>query len=249
MPVQTFSTPDTLNPNNLNPKNLNHDAVLTLEGHGLISGLPVKVSIQKSKPGEGICFQLEDGTVIPARLETVVNTNRGVTLAYPNGKYLSIVEHFLCACSLLGLTDLRVMVEGAPELPILDGSASVWYEALLAHFGNNPAKIQPQVELPQAVFVRISDSVCLYALPADHLKITYAVDFPHPDLKQSFGHWDSLADGPEAFLSARTFGMLRDLPILQAQGLAKGVSLENTLGLTDEGEYTTSLRMEDEPLN
>ncbi|MEZ4574645.1 MAG: UDP-3-O-acyl-N-acetylglucosamine deacetylase [Vampirovibrionales bacterium] len=41
---------------------------------------------------------------------------------------------------------------------------------------------------------------------------------------------------------------VRELPALQAQGLAKGVSLDNTLGLTDEGGYTAELRLPDEPL-
>ena len=51
-----------------------------------------------------------------------------------------------------------------------------------------------------------------------------------------------------AIAPARTFGFVRELPALQAQGLAKGVSLDNTLGLTDEGGYTAELRLPDEPL-
>ena len=47
-------------------------------------------------------------------------------------------------------------------------------------------------------------------------------------------------------VEARTFGYLKDLERFQAAGYSKGVTIENTVGLTDNG-YTTSLRSEFEP--
>lgn len=222
---------------------------LDVAGNGLITGLPVSVTLRPAEPGQGIVFMLPEHTPIPARLEAVVNTNRGVTLAHPSGKFLSIVEHFLCACSLAGIQDAVVEVTGAPELPILDGSAAVWLEALQRVQGQ---VFQPQpketLTLSQALYHRHNDDVVVYALPSDRFQITYALDFPHPDLSTAWTRWDSLTDGAASFAPARTFGLLRELPVLQAQGLAKGVSLENTLGLTDDGGYTTPLRFEEEPL-
>lgn len=228
-----------------NPKTLK--SALDVAGQGLITGLPVTVNIHPAPAGQGIVFLMEGETPIPARLEAVVNTNRGVTLAHPSQKFLSIVEHFLCACSLSGIQDALVHVEGAPELPILDGSANVWLEALQRVQGEafNP---KPSLNLAQAVFHRHNDDVCIYAIPSDRFQITYALDFPHPALSQAWTRWDSQADGVETFAPARTFGLLRELPALQAQGLAKGVSLENTLGLMDDGGFTSPLRFDEEPL-
>ncbi len=221
---------------------------LHVEGTGLITGLPVQVTIRQGQPGDGILFEVGDDIEIPALLETVVNADRGVTLGHPSGKTLSIVEHFLCACSLLGLSNLRVTVQGAPELPLLDGSAAPWVDVMANHFKRPPSKLVPDMTLPQAVFYEHNEKTRLYALPASHFKITYSVDFPHPGLENAFEHWDSLAETTEQIAPARTFGFVRELPILQAQGLAKGVSLENTLGLTDEGGYTTPLRLNNEPV-
>ncbi|MEB3286532.1 MAG: UDP-3-O-acyl-N-acetylglucosamine deacetylase [Vampirovibrionales bacterium] len=229
---------------------------LTLKGNGLITGLPVTVTIEPGKANQGVVFYVQQkpdaespATIaIPARLESVVNTERGVTLASPTGQTLSIVEHFLCAVALCGHCDLNVYVQGASELPLMDGSAKVWHEALVSHFGAKLHCSQADLELTQAVFFRLDDSVCVYALPASHYQVTYAVDYEHPDLKNQWIRWDSKEDKIEDILKARTYGYLRELPLLQARGLAKGVTLENTLGLTDEGGYTSALRIEREPL-
>ena len=46
---------------------------------------------------------------------------------------------------------------------------------------------------------------------------------------------------------ARTFGYLKDLERFQEAGLALGVSIDNTVGLTETG-YTTELRSKFEPI-
>lgn len=216
-----------------------------VSGNGLITNLPVTVSIESAPEGHGIVFW-RDGEPIPARLESIVNTNRGVTLASANGKTLSIVEHFLCACAAADLTNLKITVDGAPELPLMDGSAQDWIDALKPL--SEQKQVASDIDLPMAVFHRLDDLSCVYAIPANHLKITYAVDYPHPKLEKRFVRWDSKIDCLSQILSARTYGFVKELPLLQAQGLAMGVTPENTVGLTEEGEYLSDLRIEDEPL-
>ncbi len=221
----------------------------TIEGTGLVTGLPVKTTISKGQPGQGVLFHidgLDSGVTIPARLEAIVNTQRGVTLGHPSGKYLCIVEHFLAGCAMSGHSDLNVVVEGAPELPVLDGSAAQWKEPLHKHFGNTVS--QPLWNLKEAVFYRHNDMTCVYAVPAESFKASYAVNFNHPGLQNRWVSWNLQEDGVEALAQARTFGYVRELPALQEQGLAKGVTEDNTLGLTDEGGYTRPLRFDDEPV-
>jgi len=218
---------------------------IQVSGNGLLTNLPVNVTIEAAPEGHGIVFW-RDGEPIPARLESIVDTNRGVTLASAGGKTLSIVEHFLCACAASDLTNLKVTVEGAPEMPLMDGSAQDWVDALqpLASTKN----LACDIDLPMAVFERLDDMSCVYAIPANHLKITYAVDYPHPKLEKRFVRWDSKIDCLSQILHARTYGFVKELPFLQAQGMAMGVTPENTVGLTEDGEYLSDLRMDDEPL-
>lgn len=225
-------------------------ALLSITGQGLITGEPVSVEIERLPEGSGIVFEV-DQVVIPAQPEYVINADRGVTLG-KDGKHLSIVEHFLSACAMTRTTDLKVRVSGAPELPILDGSAQEWVHFLNQSLGNSPSTLaSDSLTLKQPVYYQDPKRpwIQLVALPASTLQITYLVDFPHPDLNRRWFTWrEEDGDLTETIAPARTFGRLSDLPMLQAQGLARGVTLENTLGLTDDGGYTSPLRMPDEPI-
>ena len=55
--------------------------VFTLQSLGLITGEMVEARVEAAPAGHGIVFTWEDGGSIPARLEAVVHTDRGVTLA------------------------------------------------------------------------------------------------------------------------------------------------------------------------
>ncbi len=224
--------------------------LLKLSGNGLITGKPVSVSISPAPPGQGIRFQME-GVWIPAHPDFVINAERGVTLGL-EGQTLSIVEHFLSACSMTNHLDLDVQVEGAPELPLLDGSALKWAEALMTQLGRSAAASHQPVGIlahPVTYSDPIHPGIHLMAIPADTCRITYLTEFPHPDLRQRWFTWEREGDNALTELApARTFGFLSELPALQSKGLALGVTLENTLGLIEDGTYTCELRMPDEPL-
>lgn len=217
-----------------------------IAGIGVITGKPVEVDILPAEPGHGIVFYIDGKSPIPASLQFVAHLDRGVTLANREGKTLSIVEHFLCAAALAGLTDLKVSVTGAPEMPILDGSAQDWLKLFARHF--EILRPKPTHELPAAVFYRHSSDIVLYAVPDTHFKITYSVDFNHPDLNCRWVRWDSQTDNPALISTACTFGYISELPALQARGFALGASLENSLGLVEAGGYSRSLRHDDEPI-
>lgn len=224
----------------------------SVTGTGLITGLPVTATVALAEPGTGIRFEVArpDGNTvtIPATLDAVVQTDRGVTLAHPSGQTLSIVEHFLSACAMAGHSDLVVTVSGGPELPLLDGSAQEWLAHLDQHFGRK--RLLPDLTWGESGLTHDhGNDIRVYALPAEHLVVTYALDYPeHPDLVHRWVRWDSQEDGVDLLAQARTWGFVKELPLLQAQGLAKGVSTDNTLGLTEDGSYTSPLRFADEPV-
>lgn len=217
-------------------------------GHGLITNQPVTVQVMPGEPGSGVVFWA-NGAQIPASPQAVVSTDRGVTLASPTGQALSIVEHFLSAVAMLGLSDLEVHVTGAPEMPLLDGSALEWVEALRPLAKNLSEKTEITLKQPVLFAPKDNPQLSLWAIPAETLKITYLVDFPHPALQNRWVSWSpSQGDWLTEIAPARTFGFVSELPLLQARGLAMGVTAQNTLGLTDDGGFTSDLRMPDEAL-
>lgn len=225
-------------------------AVDILTGTGLITGQSSTVRVSTLPPGSGIQFVVDD-VIIPAAASTVINADRGIILG-TQGKTLSIVEHFLAACAMVNLTDLRVEVSGAPELPILDGSAKPWADFLIERFGPPETRsIQQSWRLNQLVSYQDPNhaEIQLLALPSETLQISYLVNFPHPDLDHRWLTWYATKGNLlEDIAPARTFGMVSELPALQARGLGLGVTPQNTLGLTDDGGYTSELRFPDEPI-
>ena len=102
-----------------------------IEGVGLHTGNKVKMNLVPAKTGFGIRFKrvdLPDAPMFKADVDYVVDTSRGTTLEH-NGARVSTVEHIMAALAGLGIDNVIVEVDG-PEIPIMDGSAYPFIEAI-----------------------------------------------------------------------------------------------------------------------
>lgn len=216
---------------------------LTLEGVGLHTGLAARVRIQGAPPGSGVVFSRSDRpeTSIPATLEAVRETRRGVTLG--DGVTVATVEHLLSAAAGLGIDNLRVDLEG-PELPALDGSAAGFVSAL-EEAGIAEQEVPARViELGEAV-VTLGEGRAA-TRRAEGFRVTYTVDLPPP-----LGRQVASAEIPNAYRTAiapaRTWGFIDEAPALLRQGLARGAGPDNVLVIGPDG-YLTPPRFPDEPV-
>lgn len=219
---------------------------IKLNGAGLMFAAPVEVEIQPSDK-KGIRFHIADG-IVEADCANVVSTEHCVILAdIKNGasRKIALVEHFMAACAISGIDALDVYFNSQGfEMPIFDGSAKIWVEEFnKAGFTGEKESIK-KLEKP-LFFNKNNSSIVLVPAGDDKTTITYAVNFNHPDLRN---RWVSLIQDKNMseIVEARTFGYLKDLERFQAAGYSKGVTIENTVGLTEDG-YTTGLRSEFEP--
>jgi len=132
----------------------------------------------------------------------------------------------------LGIDNARVELDG-PEVPIMDGSAAPFI-FLLRSSGIREQKspkrflvIKRPLEIHEA-----GRSVRIH--PSKELKISYAIDFNHPLLRdQTFELRFSGKDFIKEISRARTFGFLRDIQTLRENGLALGGSLDNAIVIDD----------------
>ena len=219
---------------------------IKLSGNGLMSNIESTFEIKPSE-AKGIRFHFKDGAVINANVNSVVATDHCVVLADveagANHK-IALVEHFMAACAITGIDALDVYVESLGfETPIFDGSAKVWVEEFnKTGYRGEEESVKPLDKT--VVFQAGKSSVVL--IPSDKTTITYSVNFNHPELKN---RWVTMEPDKNLneIIEARTFGYLKDLETYQKMGFSKGVTIENTVGLTDDG-YTTELRSEYEPI-
>lgn len=231
-------------------------AQITQTGVGLHSGVSTQVRILPAEAGSGRYFvrvDLPDLPIIPAQVAAVSHT----VLSTQLGKgevYVRTVEHLLAALSGMGVDNARIEIDG-PEVPLLDGSASVW-TANITQVGlvSQPVNNQVTLAITEPIWVYQGDAfVC--ALPAPETRFSYGIDFDLPAIGNQWHSWSLTAELEKASASfaaeiapARTFGLLHQIEHLQKTGLIKGGSLDNALICGSEGWLNPPLRFANEPV-
>lgn len=218
----------------------------SFNGVGLHTGRHCTVALKPAPRDTGVIFQrIDRPMLIKANVGTVTDTAFATTLGNGTIK-IKTVEHLLAALSGLGIDNIIIEVEG-PEIPIMDGSSADLVELILKAGIAKQGKKRPYMKIIKPLCIK--DGVSEIAIfPYDGLKITFNIHFDHHLLgEQSL----SIDLNEEIFRKeiapARTFGFLKDLEYMMANGLAKGGSLSNALVLGDKGIMNASgLRFKDE---
>lgn len=217
------------------------------QGAGLMFAAPVELEIKPSDK-KGIRFHIND-SIITADVDNVVSTEHCVIVAdIQNGakNKIALIEHFMAACAICEIDALDVYFSSLGfEMPIFDGSAKFWVEKFkeIGVEGN----IESVKKLNETVVFHKNNSSIILSPSQENTTITYCVNFRHPDLRYRWANLNQETNLNE-IIEARTFGYLSDLEKFQAMGYSKGVTIENTVGLKDDGTYTTDLRSEFEPV-
>jgi UDP-3-O-[3-hydroxymyristoyl] N-acetylglucosamine deacetylase len=217
-------------------------------GIGLHTGEKVDIQIHPAPLNTGRYFvrtDLAGGSVtIPARIEFLSQTVLSTELNC-SGATVRTVEHLLAALGGLGVDNARIEING-PEVPLLDGSAQEWVQAIVQAGWVTQSNERPKVVLEHPVIVQQGDAFVM-AVPADCPKFTYGIDFPHPAIGQQWRTTD-LEEFATAIAPARTFGFAEAVEKLRASGLIKGGSLDNALVCGKQGWINPPLRYPDEPV-
>lgn len=223
-------------------------------GTGLHSGKSATVEISPSSAGKGRFFDLRP-TLIPASIDFVKNTALCTTLAR-DGYSVGTVEHLLSALEACGVDNCQVVTDGSVEVPILDGSAKEWVEAIeeagledaVDQFGNKHEKMAPFVNEP--LYIQNNDSF-LAALPCPSIHISYGINF---EQVPAIGcQWFVSSSMDKSFYAnqiapSRTFCIYEQVEKMQKMGLARGGSIQNAIVCSSsKGWLNPPLRFEDEP--
>jgi UDP-3-O-[3-hydroxymyristoyl] N-acetylglucosamine deacetylase len=220
---------------------------LELTGIGLHSGHQTTVKIYPAAAGTGRVFvrtDLTDSPMVPAVVESVHTTTLSTELQVGTAS-IRTVEHLLASLTALGVQDARIEIDGL-EVPLLDGSAKLWVEAIQkAGLAGEMAIGSPVTE---AIWIHQGDQF-VAAIPSPELRFTYGIDF---DLKPIGNQWFSWQPNRESFADAvapaRTFGLAHQIEQLQQAGLIKGGSLDNALVCDQDRWLNPPLRFADEPV-
>jgi UDP-3-O-[3-hydroxymyristoyl] N-acetylglucosamine deacetylase len=218
-------------------------------GVGLHQGLPATLHILPAAPQTGRYFvrvDLPDAPVISADLAAVSPTRLSTELrAGPAA--VRTVEHLLAALSGMGIDNARIEIDG-PEVPLLDGSAQLWVEAIAAVGVVSQNAERSEWQLAEPVWLQQGDAF-VAALPAPDLRFTYGIDFALPAIGNQWYSWSPSQESfATAVAPARTFGLAHQVEALRQQGLIQGGSLDNALVCDETGWLNPPLRFSNEPV-
>jgi len=225
---------------------------VAVSGIGVHSGLPVTLTLHPADDDSGIVFQriARDGSIereIRADVRAVTATEFATVLGDAKGPLCSTAEHLLAALRGLYVDNVVVEIDG-PEVPIMDGSAAAFVDAIDQAGLTARALPRRYIEVIKPVSVG-KDGAYGELRPYQHgFRVEAESDFDHPLIGQQAL---SLDIEPDTFrreiARARTFGFMRDVAKLWSAGYALGASFENTLVVSEDRVLNSDgLRFADE---
>lgn len=207
---------------------------VSCHGVGLHSGSDIKMELLPAPEGTGIVFIRGDlGNVrILANADYLIPTHLSTSLGRGDVT-IRTVEHLLAAISALDIHNIIIRLDG-PEVPALDGSAAPFVSLLLEAGVIYQGKVKPCIEFLKPVVVS-SMGKYIAIHPSPTFDISYKIHFDHPVVStQNYFYRHNRETFIEEIAPARTFGFLKDIPLLQAQGHALGGSLENAIVIGED---------------
>ncbi len=207
----------------------------SVSGKGLHTGLNITATFLPAPENHGYKFQridLENQPIIDALAENVVETTRGTVIASGDAR-VSTIEHSMAALYASGIDNCLIQVN-APEMPILDGSASVYIENI-----NSVGLAEQKADkdfyiVKQRVEVHDdSTGASLTLLPDEEFSIDTMVNFNSPILNNQYASLEHIQDFGKEIASSRTFVFVREIEQLLKGNLIKGGDLENAIVIYD----------------
>lgn len=207
----------------------------TVQGIGIHSGNPCTLSFRPAPPDTGIYFiraDLPGAPSLKVSARHVEATSLQTTIGSDRFS-VATIEHCLSALSALRIDNLFIELDG-PEIPIGDGSARDFCEALLAVGMVEQDQPRKYCYITEPIYFSEGDKHA-YMVPYHGLRLTVTIDFPHPAIgKEKLDLDINEHTFAREIAGARTFGFVKDVEALQAKGLARGASLKNAIGLDDK---------------
>ena len=202
----------------------------TVKSKGLHSGKVITATFCPAPENYGYKMQridLEGRPVIDCLADKVVETTRGTVIAEGEIK-ISTIEHAMAALYASGIDNCRIELDG-PEMPILDGSSSVFIQNI-QRVGLKEQDAEKQFKtIDKDIVIDGPKGEHIVISPADKLSLDITIAFESKMLASQSAQLDDIADFAEEIASARTFVFVRDIQPLFELGYIKGGDLDNAI--------------------
>ena len=207
----------------------------SFEGKGLHTGRVAKMTINPAPADTGIRFRrtdLGEDAYIDALAENVSSTARSTTISCGDAS-VSTIEHVMSALTGMGVDNAIIDIDNI-EVPILDGSAKPYIDAIWADGFQQQDAPRRYVELTETVEIRNDEKGSVVRIePAEEFSYDIKVDFNSRVLGVQNAHWDSSVVYPEEIGTCRTFVFFHEIEFLYNNNLVKGGDVDNAIVIVE----------------
>jgi UDP-3-O-[3-hydroxymyristoyl] N-acetylglucosamine deacetylase len=211
--------------------------IVEIKGVGLHSGVDSILKIEPAEDNTGIIFKRSDidGAVsLRALFTNVIDTRNCTCLGSDAKNIVSTIEHLMSALYVLGIDNAIISINN-PEVPILDGSGKVFYEAIKKAGKVKQNSKRKYLKVKKEVVFEDEKGASVRLLPADTFSVNFNIEFPSKIVgKQTFEGAITEDVYVDKISPSRTFCEKYQVDYLKSIGLIKGGSLDNAVVLDGE---------------
>lgn len=205
------------------------------EGKGLHTGKIAKMVINPAPVDTGIIFRRTDigeDAIVEALAENVTSTARSTTIACGEAS-VSTIEHVLSALTGMGVDNALIDIDNV-EVPILDGSAKPYIEAMWNDGFETQDVPRRYIELKETVEIRNEEKGSVVRIePADEFSYDIKIDFNSRVLGVQHASWDESVVYAEEIGTCRTFVFFHEIELLFNNNLVKGGDVDNAIVIVE----------------
>ena len=216
---------------------------LSFTGFGLHTGKEVDLVIEPAEANQGIQFSrvdLDGHPIVPASVEHVTDTKRSTTIE-KNGVKVVTVEHLLSALYAFGIDNALIKIN-SEELPILDGSAAPYVEALKQIDFIEQSATKSYISLNKSITYKDESGAEILYVPAEEFTLSVVLDYNNKVLGTQYAELRKIDHYADEIASCKTFVLLSELEYLAQSGLIKGGDIDNAIVIVDKKIEEEGLR-------
>ncbi|MBU92495.1 MAG: UDP-3-O-[3-hydroxymyristoyl] N-acetylglucosamine deacetylase [Rhodobiaceae bacterium] len=213
-------------------------------GIGVHTNTKSSMILKPSDPGSGISFKRTDikdpsKNTIKANYKNVKSTYYCTEISNEFDVSVLTIEHLLAAIFGANIDNVEILIDG-PEVPILDGSSKIFMDGIQDNEIINQGKSKKFIKILEPIVVNHNSAFASFT-PNDKLIVDAQIDFKHQLIgKQKMEIEINYDNFLNEISNARTFGFLEHAEKLHSMGYGLGVTLSNTIVLTDKNIMNSS---------
>ena len=205
---------------------------IDFKGVGLHNGAEVNICLKPSSANTGIIFKRtdidSDKNIIEAKYNNVHSPVLCTKIKNSYGTSVSTIEHLMAAFYLEGIDNVLVEIN-APEVPILDGSAFDFVEAIRSYGTEEQNSTKKFIKVLKKVEIK-NGSKYISIEPLEHdLVIDFEIVYKNPLIRTRRKEFRFSNGDLTSIYNSRTWCLYEDISQMRNHGLAKGGSLENAI--------------------